>query len=270
MELFEMFDFLKINNYRLPKNKMEAKKWIAIVLTSLSSTDSQVRDKTAYEILCEWLVNKNNLTFEQKKQIYFYVSNKENLLVGIGKQEDDSVFQRSFLALTIALLLISNKKSDFLEEKEVMLLFDLTIQLLRNEKDTRSFVEGSGWAHSTAHTADALDEFVYQVSIKQQQVKVMLNGIDYFYKHTNTILTGEEDERLSTILISALQEQKIDLAEILIWLESFSKNIPKQLPEIKLINSKQFIQTLLIKLSILNYDVSFSAFPLLTRYLGNE
>ncbi|HCA4054979.1 TPA: DUF2785 domain-containing protein, partial [Listeria monocytogenes] len=39
------------------------------------------------------------------------------------------------------------------------------------------------------------------------------------------------------------------------------------LPEIPLINIKQFTQTLLIKLTVLNYDVDFSLFPIVTRYI---
>ncbi len=94
-----------------------------------------------------------------------------------------------------------------------------------------------------------------------------MTTIAFFYKTNTKMLTGEEDERLSNILITALFEQKISNEEVKNWLISISETIPSSLPEIPLINIKQFTQTLLIKLTVLNYDVDFSLFPIVTRYI---
>lgn len=94
-----------------------------------------------------------------------------------------------------------------------------------------------------------------------------MTAITFFYKNNTNILTGEEDERLSNILITALFEQKINNEEVKNWLNSISETIPSHLSEIPLINIKQFTQTLLIKLTVLNYDVDFNLFPIVTRYI---
>lgn len=94
-----------------------------------------------------------------------------------------------------------------------------------------------------------------------------MTAITFFYKTNPNILTGEEDERLSNILITALFEQKINIEEVKNWLNSLSEAIPNHLPEIPLINIKQFTQTFLIKLTVLNYDVDFNLFPIVTRYI---
>lgn len=155
----------------------------------------------------------------------------------------------------------------FLTDKEVQTTYTSLTKLLTIEKDTRSFVKGKGWAHCIAHTADALDELVYQISIRNKEVKIIMNAITSFYKGNKVMLTGEEDERLSTIIITALSLQKLTYTEVKKWLISFSENIPIINPEIPVINIKQFTQTLLIKLAILGYDIKFKDFPLLTRYL---
>ncbi|EDN9500335.1 DUF2785 domain-containing protein, partial [Listeria monocytogenes] len=98
-------------------------------------------------------------------------------------------------------------------------------------------------------------------------IKKIMTTIAFFYKTNTKMLTGEEDERLSNILITALFEQKISNEEVKNWLISISETIPSYLPEIPLINIKQFTQTLLIKLTVLNYDVDFSLFPIVTRYI---
>ncbi|EMF2332566.1 DUF2785 domain-containing protein [Listeria monocytogenes] len=262
-----LFNTLKQNNYILPKDPDASNEIIDTMLSYLSSVDSELRDNIAYNIFFEWLVGQDNLTTDQKRRIYNYAVNKNNLLFKINIIDSDAVFQRSFLALIIALLLENNKVHTFLTDNEIRKTMNLLIELLEKEKNTHSFIEEKGWAHCIAHTADALDELIYQRTISEIDVKKIMTAITFFYKTNPNILTGEEDERLSNILITALFEQKINIEEVKNWLNSLSEAIPNHLPEIPLINIKQFTQTLLIKLTVLNYDVDFNLFPIVTRYI---
>ncbi|EAG0757840.1 DUF2785 domain-containing protein [Listeria monocytogenes] len=262
-----LFNTLKQNNYILPKDPDASNEIIDTMLSYLSSVDSELRDNIAYNIFFEWLVGQDNLTTDQKRRIYNYAVNKNNLLFKINIIDSDAVFQRSFLALIIALLLENNKVHNFLTNNEIRKTMNLLIELLEKEKNTHSFIEEKGWAHCIAHTADALDELIYQRTISEIDVKKIMTAITFFYKTNPNILTGEEDERLSNILITALFEQKINIEEVKNWLNSLSETIPNHLPEIPLINIKQFTQTLLIKLTVLNYDVDFNLFPIVTRYI---
>ncbi|EAE0856088.1 DUF2785 domain-containing protein [Listeria monocytogenes] len=262
-----LFNTLKQTNYILPKDPDASNETIDTMLSYLSSVDSELRDNIAYNIFFEWLVGQDNLTTDQKRRIYNYAVNKNNLLFKINIIDSDAVFQRSFLALIIALLLENNKVHNFLTNNEIRKTMNLLIELLEKEKNTHSFIEEKGWAHCIAHTADALDELIYQRTISEIDVKKIMTAITFFYKTNPNILTGEEDERLSNILITALFEQKINIEEVKYWLNSLSEAIPNHLPEIPLINIKQFTQTLLIKLTVLNYDVDFNLFPIVTRYI---
>ncbi|HAA6520475.1 TPA: DUF2785 domain-containing protein [Listeria monocytogenes] len=262
-----LFNTLKQTNYILPKDPDASNETIDTMLSYLSSVDSELRDNIAYNIFFEWLVGQDNLTTDQKRRIYNYAVNKNNLLFKINIIDSDAVFQRSFLALIIALLLENNKVHTFLTDNEIRKTMNLLIELLEKEKNTHSFIEEKGWAHCIAHTADALDELIYQRTISEIDVKKIMTAITFFYKTNPNILTGEEDERLSNILITALFEQKINIKEVKNWLNSLSEAIPNHLPEIPLINIKQFTQTLLIKLTVLNYDVDFNLFPIVTRYI---
>ncbi|EAG1701602.1 DUF2785 domain-containing protein [Listeria monocytogenes] len=262
-----LFNTLKQNNYILPEDPDASNEIIDTMLSYLSSVDSELRDNIAYNIFFEWLVGQDNLTTDQKRRIYNYAVNKNHLLFKINIIDSDAVFQRSFLALIIALLLENNKVHNFLTNNEIRKTLNLLIELLEKEKNTHSFIEEKGWAHCIAHTADALDELIYQRTISEIDVKKIMTAITFFYKTNPNILTGEEDERLSNILITALSEQKINIEEVKNWLNSLSETIPNHLPEIPLINIKQFTQTLLIKLTVLNYDVDFNLFPIVTRYI---
>ncbi|MBC1590096.1 DUF2785 domain-containing protein [Listeria welshimeri] len=263
-----LYTKLKQNEYKLPKDLKTSDKIIDIMLSNLSSTDSILRDTIAYHIFSEWLVIKDNLTIHQKMRIYNYSVNKKNLLFKIDKIDSDAVFQRSFLALIIALLLENNKIHAFLNDKEIEKIFILLNELLKKEQNMLSFVEGKGWSHCIAHTADALDELIYQPTLKNSDVKIIMNSISDFYKTNTVILTGEEDERLSNIIITALFMKKISYEEVTNWLITLAESIPNLLPEIPLINIKQFTQTLLIKLSVLKYKVNFKDFPIVNRYIN--
>ncbi|MBC1459584.1 DUF2785 domain-containing protein [Listeria welshimeri] len=263
-----LYTKLKQNEYKLPKDLKTSDKIIDIMLSNLSSTDSILRDTIAYHIFSEWLVIRDNLTIHQKMRIYNYSVNKKNLLFKIDKIDSDAVFQRSFLALIIALLLENNKIHAFLNDKKIEKIFILLNELLKKEQNMLSFVEGKGWSHCIAHTADALDELIYQPTIKNSDVKIIMNSISDFYKTNTVILTGEEDERLSNIIITALFMKKISYEEVTNWLITLAESIPNLLPEIPLINIKQFTQTLLIKLSVLKYKVNFKDFPIVNRYIN--
>ncbi|ECR2370827.1 DUF2785 domain-containing protein, partial [Listeria monocytogenes] len=97
-----LFNTLKQNNYILPKDPYASNEIIDTMLSYLSSVDSELRDNIAYNIFFEWLVGQDNLTTVQKRRIYNYAVNKNNLLFKINIIDSDAVFQRSFLALIIA------------------------------------------------------------------------------------------------------------------------------------------------------------------------
>lgn len=125
-----LFNTLKQNNYILPKDPDASNEIIDTMLSYLSSIDSELRDNIAYNIFSEWLVGQDNLTTEQKMRIYNYAVNKNNLLSKINIIDSDAVFQRSFLALIIALLLENNKVHNFLTDNEIRKTLNLLIELL--------------------------------------------------------------------------------------------------------------------------------------------
>lgn len=129
-----LFNTLKQNNYILPKDPDASNEIIDTMLSYLSSVDSELRDNIAYNIFFEWLVGQDNLTTDQKRRIYNYAVNKNNLLFKINIIDSDAVFQRSFLALIIALLLENNKVHNFLTNNEIRKTMNLLIELLEKEK----------------------------------------------------------------------------------------------------------------------------------------
>ncbi|EBF5123848.1 DUF2785 domain-containing protein, partial [Listeria monocytogenes] len=86
-----LFNTLKQNNYILPKDPDASNEIIDTMLSYLSSVDSELRDNIAYNIFFKWLVGQDSLTTEQKRRIYNYAVNKNNLLFKINIIDSDAV-----------------------------------------------------------------------------------------------------------------------------------------------------------------------------------
>ncbi len=74
-------------------------------------------------------------------RIYNYAVNKNNLLFKINIIDSDAVFQRSFLALIIALLLENNKVHNFLTDSEIRETLNSLIELTKKRKKYSFFIE---------------------------------------------------------------------------------------------------------------------------------
>src|SRR6266540_4169251 len=80
----------------------------------------------------------------------------DNLHIGLGERDTDSVFLRSYSTLVLMEVVAYDNAHPFLGQGEAAGLLDQVLEYLRKERDLRSWVEGPGWAHAVAHTADLL------------------------------------------------------------------------------------------------------------------
>lgn len=94
-----------------------------------------------------------------KKQLLYIIEiclDQQHLFYQLGEAKSDSVFTRSFSSLVIAAILGKDKDMKLLPEDVFLRVFISSHTYLRQENDTRGYVEGKGWAHSIAHGADLL------------------------------------------------------------------------------------------------------------------
>lgn len=144
------------NNFSLPQG-IDEYSMVQQVVDLLSSTDPELRDKLAYRILNNWLLEKKLLPDEQLVKLLDNAISHNMLFNRIGEVGTDSIFLRSFSSLLIALLLIRDNRDQYLTENKVHKIMNTLITYCKSEKDYRGYVEGKGWAHAAAHISDALD-----------------------------------------------------------------------------------------------------------------
>ena len=133
------------------------------------------------------------------------------------------MFTRSFSVLVIALLLEKDRETRFLQDKQVNDTINACFRYLRDEKDTRGFVEGKGWAHSMAHGADALTEAVKHPVFRMESMAECLDVLEAcLFKEADYV--DDEDERL-LFVIEALLNKGMKEERLSQWLNELHQRL---------------------------------------------
>lgn len=192
------------------------------MLQSIGSPDPELRDKLIYSILSNWIM-KEVFTHQELREILRLTLDDKHLFYLIGENEGDSVFTRSFSVLLIPPILFIHRKHNILSKTELQDIFNKVLQYAREEKDLRGYIEGKGWAHSVAHTADALDELALCKEIERDGLLALLDVIKSKISEDLYAFTHEEDERLVTAVVNIIKRTEIKESEISNWIESFKE-----------------------------------------------
>lgn len=247
--LKEKLQMIAKNEYAIP-DEINLEKLIESMLENIGSLDSELRDNLIYSTLARWIVNQK-IEKEMLKKIISVVLDDKHLFYKIDSNNEAAVFIRSFSILIVALIIYSHRKEKLFNKQELREIYRKVIQYFKDEKDLRGYVVGYGWAHSVAHTADALDELAMCEEIGIDELKNMLENIKYKVGTGTYVYVHEEDERLVTAIMSIISRKIILEDELTKWIESFleleelddsMRNYCKDL------NIKNFIRSLYFRL----------------------
>ncbi|WP_458121735.1 DUF2785 domain-containing protein [Paenibacillus sp. Z6-24] len=214
-------NMLKQKDFKLDKSD-HIEEVIELMLRHIGSTDSELRDGLIYTTFAHWIISG-----ELSKNILAYIKdsmlNHEHLFYNIGETNTDSVFVRSFSVLLIPLLLERNQARPFLERDELMEIKENLLHYIRKERDRRGFVENKGWAHTLAHTADAIHALFLYIDLPPQDYIAFLEAIKTAVCTKEVTYTNLEEERLVTAAVILFDQQKLTDAEVEDWIGSFLK-----------------------------------------------
>ena len=225
------------------------------MLIHIGSPDSKLRDHLIYQMFCR-LVLENKLKNNLLSELLESCLNDQFLFKGIGENDTDTVFTRSFTTLLIALILYQDNRNDFLTESKMEEIKDKLIIYVNLEKDVRGYVKDKGWAHSIAHMSDAFDELVKSKKINQSSYPEIIKAIWKKIYHSESVYIHDEEERMIVPIVQMIENGlKKEM------LESLIKNMRNELDKYKnelveenywflVANCKKFLKSLL--LTILN------------------
>jgi len=185
---------------------------IQSMLAHIGSVDSELRDGLIYGSFYTMILEQNLLDYAILSDTLDYCLTVL-LCEGIGEDNSDSVFTRTFTLLLIALILAKDNEADFIEVHKIDELTNRFSTYLLTEKDVRGYIPVKGWAHSVAHASDAVDELVKSPKFKKSSFMDILRPLWNMMLQTNYAFIHDEDERLLvpifTMLKQGLQQQEV-------------------------------------------------------------
>ncbi|MCJ1909795.1 DUF2785 domain-containing protein [Planococcus ruber] len=218
----------------------------------IGSVDSELRDGLIYGTFSTWIM-EDRLKGDQLAELLDI--SLELLFKGIGENETDTVFTRSFASLLIALILYSDNKNDFLPEAAIHQVKHGLVTYLATERDIRGYVPVKGWAHSVAHAADAFDELVQNPKLDSAAYPELAETLWNKIFVSDSVYVHGEDERLLVPLMELLNRGMSDgvivelLKEMPTQLELHKQQVAEENYWFLAANCKGFLKSFYMKLA---------------------
>jgi Protein of unknown function (DUF2785) len=188
------------------------------LLGFLSSSDAELRDEFGFSILGNWIYVRHLYTPERLRRMIS--SLKANLTVGLGETGTDTVFGRSFNALILSVIADYDLEHSFLTSEELSELLKNTLEYFHLEQDWRGFVNGRGWAHSVAHTADVLANLARNPNVDAAGLEQILHAIAAkLTTQDSPVLAHHEASRLAVAADNVIARGLLKPSLLHAWLD---------------------------------------------------
>ena len=221
------------------------------MMDQIGSPDSELRDDLIYSTLATWILRRNLFTFDQLRQLLSIALDDRHIFFSIDEINTDAIFTRSFSVLLLPLILIAHRERPFLTETEIRQTKDMLINYFQREQDLRGFVVGKGWAHTVAHVGDAFDDLAQCLEMGSSDLMDILNSIADKMGFDGAPYVHEEDERMTTAVISVINRHLLEESDIENWIHELVLRVleTKRCPtSFRRINVKNFLRTLYFRL----------------------
>lgn len=216
----ELIDLTSDNEQQIREKDLDP--LIKKMMNHIGSPDSELRDTLIYSTFGK-LILEDYLTHQQMQYIIETCLNDQYLFLNIGVLNEDTVFTRSFSALTIALILAKDRETHFLSEDTLFTAIESSINYLVKEEDIRGYIEIKGWAHSIAHGADLLTAAIKHPLFPNRLANKCLYTIGVCLFKAGSFI-DEEEERLIDVL-EALFDKGMEEAIIETWMLTLESDL---------------------------------------------
>lgn len=214
------------------------------LLENFRSTDAHFRDRLSYSLLAHLLTKYHVLSVEQRQTLLLEALNDRHLFYQIGESGTDSVFMRGFSILVVPLILDPDREHSQLDADLVHNTISSVLSYAMEERDRRGYIDGKGWAHTIAHTADALGSCTqHPLSTEAERLEVLHSVADLATLSTPNYF--QEDDRLAFTASRILAKGGVTTDALEDWLNRFTKPegpVPDSV--IRLTNQVNFLRSL--------------------------
>lgn len=219
--LVEQMEAIVHHEYKIPKN-VKPFSLALKMLDIIGIEDSHVRDDLVYMVMATWIF-EGKFSHEELRKILQILLNDQHMFYQIGEKNTDTVFTRSFSVLQLPLIIGRHIEDSFLKEDELDEIYHQVTRYYKEEQDVRGYIDGKGWAHTAAHTADAISAMVQLPNMTHDRIMRILDLIrdkvciaSYQYIH-------QEDERIVVAILNILDRNIVSMNEFADYILSYKK-----------------------------------------------
>lgn len=235
------------NDYTWPEGD-HAKNYLESLCYYIGDPDPVLRDDLVYPILADFVQDALLLPDSEASALLEILSGEQYLSKGLGLEQDDSIFTRTFAALIIACLIDRDLEKPYLSDSLRQTVGTRLLHVFIAEKDIRSYVPEKGWAHSLAHYSDAIGCLLNREDMAKQFLHPIMVALAGKLSARQGVWTGAEDERWVTALAKPIFEASyLPEATVRDWLSQMGGAIESvkgpYRNEIS-INNRQFLRSL--------------------------
>jgi hypothetical protein len=191
------------------------------LLANLGAVDPELRDGLAFSTLEIWMYRRLYTSAELWDMAQQLV---RNLAASLGEQDTDSVFLRSFSALTLAVIVHNDNKHTLFEEAQTRELLGQALAYIPAERDLRGYVAAKGWAHAVAHGSDLLWLLARNRYLGAADLERILDAIAAKVAPPDAhIYLHNEDQRMVRAVVTALGRNQLTVAWLGAWLDRIAR-----------------------------------------------
>lgn len=214
------------------------------LLENFASPDPHLRDELSYTLL-DRLIDGGLLSTPELAAWVERSIDEHHLSLGLGESGTDSVFRRSFSVLVVPLVVEYDAQRGGLAPSTIAAVIDAVLTYARSEQDWRGYVVGKGWAHATAHTADAIGSLGRHPHTPAEQLPELLAVIHHLATVPHA-LGYLEDDRLAYAAWRIIRSGRLLDQHIHRWLDGFQllEGPDTQAETLRGANAEHFLRSL--------------------------
>lgn len=180
----------------------------------LSCADPYIRHDVAYTLLATWVERGrfDDLLPGLGDGIC------AGLRVGLGQEDTDTVFRRSYSALLLASVVARDNTARVVHPGVVLRWADHALHWFLTERDLRGHTTTSGWAHAVAHGADLLDALARSRHLHAAELGVVLEAVAQRLARTPPYhLHHTEEDRLASATMAIVRRDALTADALAAW-----------------------------------------------------
>lgn len=186
------------------------------LLAALGSPDPVLREPTP-DILGVW-IERGLYTPAELRAMAARMT--DNLANGLGEQETNSVFLRTFSLLVLTSIVNQDNVQPFYDGADLRAILERVLAYAGAERDLRGYIQGGGWAHAAAHTGDVLWVLASNRYLDAADLERILDAIAVLVAPpTGHVYLYNEEERLAHATLGVLHRRLVPALALAAWLE---------------------------------------------------